>query len=122
MHATDTRPTEEQITRIVHTFYDRVRADPLLAPVFASRIGDAWDPHLSRMVAFWKGVLRGTPGFVGDPVGKHRALDEVGPHHFDRWLELFAEVLAECVAPNVAADIHARAARMRVALEGRFAL
>lgn len=120
MHAVPHRPTEEQITRIVHTFYARVRSDPLLAPVFEARIGDEWDPHLARMVAFWKGVLRGTPGFVGDPVGKHRALAEVESRHFDRWLELFAEILAECVPPSIAADIHGRASRMRVALEGRF--
>lgn len=119
MHSTDHRPTEAQITRIVHTFYARVRSDVLLAPVFESRIGEEWDPHLARMVAFWNGVLRGTPGFIGDPVGKHRALTEVEPRHFDRWLALFAEVLAECVPPSIAADIHARATRMRVALEGR---
>ena len=118
MNTPDDRPTEVDITRIVHTFYERVRADEILAPVFEARIGDEWDPHLARMVAFWNGVLRGKPGFIGDPVGKHRAMADVEPHHFDRWLELFASVLADCVPPYIAADIHGRACRMRVALEG----
>jgi hemoglobin len=115
----DDRPSEADITRVVHAFYERVRSDEMLAPVFESRIGDEWDPHLARMVAFWNGVLRGKAGFIGDPVGKHRAMVEVEPRHFDRWLELFATVLADHVPPHIAADIHTRASRMRVVLERR---
>ena len=43
---------DEGILRnLVHRFYDRVRADEVLGPVFAARITD-WPPHLERMVAF----------------------------------------------------------------------
>ena len=104
---------------MVHTFYDRVREDPLLAPVFEEHVGDRWDRHLPHMVSFWSNVLLGVPGFVGDPVGKHRALQEITPAHFDRWLDLFAEVLSELFAPDLAADIHGRATRMRYALQGQ---
>lgn len=108
---------EAAIRGMVHAFYARVRDDELLGPVFAPRVGDAWDPHLERMVAFWSAVLLGRPGFRGDPVGKHRAIPELTPEHFDRWLALFAEVLDERFPAPVAADIHARASRMRVVLE-----
>jgi len=119
MHTRSARPSDAEITRLVHTFYERVREDPLLAPVFEPRIGDNWAVHLDRMVAFWSSVLLGKPGFVGDPIGKHRAIAELEPRHFDRWLALFEQVLGELFPPLVAADIHGRAVRMRVALEGR---
>ena len=48
----------EQILRdLVHRFYAKVRADPVLGPVFASRIED-WGPHLERMAAFWSSPRR----------------------------------------------------------------
>ncbi|OZB16084.1 MAG: preprotein translocase, partial [Rhodobacterales bacterium 34-62-10] len=44
---------DEGILRnLVHTFYDKVRRDVTLGPIFAARITD-WGPHLERMVAFW---------------------------------------------------------------------
>jgi hypothetical protein len=36
---------EELLTALVHRFYDRARADPLLGPVFDARI-ENWGPHL----------------------------------------------------------------------------
>jgi hemoglobin len=36
---------EAMIERLIRTFYERVRADRLLAPIFASRIAE-WEPHL----------------------------------------------------------------------------
>ncbi|MBW8303635.1 MAG: group III truncated hemoglobin, partial [Brevundimonas sp.] len=46
---------EAMIARLVDGFYDRVRADPLLGPVFAERISD-WGPHLEQMRLFWSSV------------------------------------------------------------------
>ena len=39
---------EAMIERLVRRFYEAVREDPLLAPIFAARIRD-WEPHLQRM-------------------------------------------------------------------------
>ncbi len=50
-----TGPDDAMLGRLVHEFYDRVRSDPLLGPVFADRIAD-WGPHLDRMVEFWSSV------------------------------------------------------------------
>ena len=108
---------EAAIRGMVHAFYARVREDELLGPVFAPRIGDAWDHHLDRMVAFWSAVLLGRPGFRGNPVAKHRAIPELTPQHFDRWMALFGQVLSERFPEPVAADIHGRAGRMRAVLE-----
>jgi hemoglobin len=42
---------EAMIARLVHGFYDRARHDPLLGPVFESKVQD-WDAHLARMCDF----------------------------------------------------------------------
>ncbi len=48
--------TEAYISILVDSFYDRIRADEVLGPIFERRIGDDWDPHLARMKAFWGSV------------------------------------------------------------------
>ena len=82
----------------MHGFYDRVRADPLLAPVFAARIADAdWPAHLGRMVRFWSAVILMDGGYHGRPMQAHAALP-VDAAHFDRWLALFRETAARAGA------------------------
>ena len=39
---------EAMIDRLGRAFYAKVRKDPLLGPIFDTRIGD-WAPHLQRM-------------------------------------------------------------------------
>src|SRR5690606_8724137 len=42
----------EDLTLLVNAFYDKIRKDDLLAPVFNTIIKD-WEPHLEKMVQFW---------------------------------------------------------------------
>ena len=65
--------TEEEVVLLVHTFYSKVRKDPVLAPIFESHIDD-WDGHLARIVDFWSSALRGTARYKGAPMPKHAAL------------------------------------------------
>ena len=93
---------ENMIKTLVHGFYARVRADSVLAPVFASRIAN-WDGHLERMCAFWSPVVLMSGRYHGQPMQKHNPLP-VGAHHFDRWLELFKET-ARDLCPSAAAKL-----------------
>ena len=43
---------EAYVSRVVDTFYDRVRADARLGPIFDAVIGDRWSEHLPRMKRF----------------------------------------------------------------------
>ena len=47
---------EEMILKVVFAFYDRIRADAVLGPIFAKEIAD-WDPHLEKMCDFWSSML-----------------------------------------------------------------
>jgi hemoglobin len=105
------------IERMVHTFYGRIREDVVLGPIFDARIAD-WGPHLTRMVHFWSAVLLAAPGFMGNPMQKHRELTGVAPQDFERWLGLFGETLGEIFEPPVADAILLRARRIAGRLSG----
>ncbi len=110
---------EERLAALVHHFYDKARADPLLGPVFDARIAD-WGAHLERMVAFWSSVALMTGRYHGSPVAKHVPLP-IGSEHFERWLALFRESVRETCPPAGAAHVIERAERiarsLRIAAE-----
>ena len=95
--------TEAIIERVVHSFYDRIRADDLLGPIFSGKIHD-WDPHLRKMCDFWSSMLLMTKRYDGRPVPAHLAIEGLEAPHFARWLDLFrATARAEC--PPEMADL-----------------
>ena len=106
---------EAMIERLVRGFYDRVRTDDLLGPIFAARITD-WEPHLAQMFAFWSSVALMTGRYHGQPMRKHLPLP-VDAAHFDRWIALFAATAQELCPPKAAAHFVARAQRIAESLE-----
>tara|TARA_R110000824_G_scaffold390760_2_gene587418 strand:+ start:85948 stop:86412 length:465 start_codon:yes stop_codon:yes gene_type:complete len=92
---------EAMIESLVHNFYEKVRGDDLLGPVFEARISD-WDKHLGVMCEFWSSIALTSGRYHGQPMRKHASLP-VGGMHFDRWLELF-RVSAREVCPIAAAE------------------
>lgn len=106
---------EPMIARLVDAFYDRVRADRLIGPVFAERISD-WEPHLAQMRLFWSSVALLSGAYHGRPMPKHLPLP-VDARHFDRWLELFEATAADACPPAAAAHFIERARRIAESLE-----
>lgn len=103
------------ISRLVDAFYARVRADPLLGPVFDARISD-WEPHLQQMRLFWSSVALMSGAYHGRPMPKHLPLP-VDAVHFDRWLELFEQTAREVCPPTAADHFIERARRIAESLE-----
>ena len=99
------------IEQMVHAFYGRIREDAVLGPIFDTRL-TAWEPHLARMIHFWSAVLLAAPGFMGNPMQKHRELVGVAPQDFERWLALFGSALGELFEAKVAEAILLRARRI----------
>lgn len=101
-----------RLALLVERFYDKVREDDLIGPVFLRAVED-WDEHLATLTAFWSSVMLGVPGFKGHPMAAHlRLADEITPPMFERWLSLWHETTSECFAPAAAADLQARAAQI----------
>ena len=108
---------EAMIARLVHGFYDRVRADPVLAPIFAAHISDErWPTHLGRMCSFWSSVALMTGDYHGRPMQAHQPLT-VNASDFDRWLMLFRATARELTPPVAAEHFIERAERIATSLE-----
>jgi len=106
---------EAMIERLVRGFYERARRDPLIGPVFESKVAD-WEPHLQQMFAFWSSVALMSGRYHGQPMAKHVPLPIDAPH-FDRWLELFTATALETCPPATAAHFLERAYRIADSLE-----
>ena len=104
------------IVRMVDTFYDAVRDDAILGPIFDDVARTDWSHHLPKMYAFWETVLFGTPtGFRGNPLAVHLHLATMvplGAREFDRWLELFPHTGDARFEGPTAEDAKARALRI----------
>lgn len=112
---------EAMIRDVVHGFYDRIREDALLGPVFNSRIAaDDWPRHLQRMCDFWSATLLRTARYQGRPLPPHLAIPEIEERHFRRWLQLFAETVDATCPEEVASLFLDRA--MRIAHSFRLAI
>ena len=81
--------SEDGIRQLVDAFYVKVRADPELAPIFARAIPGDWQPHLTKMYAFWSSVMLTTGRYKGNPVARHLVIPDMTPDLFERWLTLF---------------------------------
>lgn len=104
--------TEEEIQTLVYNFYDRIRADATLGPIFNEHIDD-WDKHLHIMVQFWSSMLLGTGSYSGTPMPKHVALPDLKAELFTQWLALFHQTTQEL--PNRAFAERAQEYAQRIA-------
>lgn len=104
----DDAPSEAQIAALVYAFYDKIRKDAALGPIFNTAIAD-WDPHLEKMCAFWSSVMRTSGRYHGNPMATHLKLKTVRPEHFARWLELFGETAHEIHPPALAHAFESKA-------------
>jgi len=104
---------ERMIHAVVHGFYDKIRADALLGPVFNGAIAeDQWPRHLAKMCDFWSSVLLRTSRYEGRPLPPHLALPGIGEEHFRRWLTLFRATVERLCPPQVAVLFLERALRI----------
>ncbi len=111
------RVTEAEIRELVFRFYDSVRADPLLGPVFEVRLAGRWDEHLEKMCDFWSTVLLATGRYRGNPREVHNRIPEIGEEHYDRWIDLFGQTARSTLREPLAEDVLGRGHRMRVVLQ-----
>ena len=109
--------TEDEIATLIPRFYDRVRTDAVLGPVFDGAI-HSWPPHLETLKAFWSSVMLTTGRYKGNPMLAHmKHLATLTPEMFDRWLALWAGVTSEQLPPAAAAALQSKAARIAESLK-----
>lgn len=105
---------EAVLSELVHNFYGKVRTDPVLGPIFESRVED-WDAHLLRLIDFWSSVALMTGRYHGAPVPAHAELP-IEWMHFERWLALFSAAAAETCTPEGTRHVVKRARQIASSL------
>ena len=101
----------DDVKNLVNSFYDKVRKDELIGPIFNERIQDRWPEHLAKMYTFWQTVLLGEHTYFGSPFPPHAQLP-VEAVHFGRWMELFTETVDDLFTGEVAREAKWRAGKM----------
>jgi hemoglobin len=110
------------ISELVEAFYVRVRSHAVLGPIFASKVAN-WAPHFGRMKDFWASIAIESGRFRGNPMLKHIAIPGLSPAHFQMWLGLWEEALADVVTnPDAASLFRDRALRIATSLQTGIAL
>ena len=109
--------TEPALDLLVSAFYDRVRQDEALGPIFEAGVDD-WPAHLATLRAFWSSVMLTSGRYKGNPVAAHlKHSAQITPALFTRWLELWAETTSRLMSPAAAAALQAKAANIARSLQ-----
>ncbi|MDJ1158997.1 group III truncated hemoglobin [Chelatococcus sp. SYSU_G07232] len=111
---------EAMIRALVHAFYERVRRDAVLGPIFERAVDD-WPAHLVQLRDFWSSVVLFTRRYDGRPVPAHARHPDISGEHFVRWLALFRQTAEELCPPEAAALFVSRAERIARSLQGALA-
>ena len=87
----------EDVSLLVRSFYAKVRADTVLAPIFNGIIND-WESHLELLTDFWETQLFLKRKYYGNPIKAHNEVDDrmnhtITPEHFGLWLNLWFETI-----------------------------
>lgn len=90
--------TPEQIDTFIDAFYERVLADPLLAPVFLDVAAVDVVDHMGVIKRYWRKMLLGHAVYDRNMMARHEAIHGLcflETRHFERWLHLYRTTLAE---------------------------
>lgn len=109
--------TEEDIARLVPAFYDRVRRDEVLGPIFNDAI-DEWPEHLERLKAFWSSVMLTSGRYKGQPMVAHlRHEQQMTLANFTRWLDLWRKTTEDLLGADAAVAFQKKADRIAESLQ-----
>jgi len=108
------------IFKIVDTFYDIIRKDDLLGPIFNGQITE-WEPHLQKITDFWDQILFNTKQYYGSPLEAHVKVDkaanyEIEPLHFGQWLFHWINTIDEYFNGVKADELKNQARKMQTVL------
>jgi hemoglobin len=106
------------VSKLVRTFYSKVRMNDTLGPVFNEIVKD-WELHLEHLTDFWEMVLLQSGPGAGkfNPIPVHKEVDDqtgnqLSELHFNNWLKLWFETLDEYFKGEVAEYAKAHAEKM----------
>ena len=90
--------TREDIELLVRSFYEKIKKDSLIGPIFTDIAKVNWERHLPVMYDFWENSILFTGSYSGNPMIPHQHLHRAFPlteDHFNRWVYLFTNTVDE---------------------------
>ena len=108
----------EDISKLVDTFYSKIRKNELLGPIFNSHIlEEQWSEHLKKLTDFWETNVLGIAMYKGNPSAKHINVDKnvghiIEPKHFGVWLQLWFETIDQLFEGKLALKAKQSARKM----------
>lgn len=84
----------QDIAKLVNSFYETVKTDPVIGHFFTEVVHVHWDEHLPKMYDFWESIVFGSGNFKGNPMARHFQISQIAPietTHFNHWLKLWTE-------------------------------
>lgn len=107
----------DDVSKLVNTFYDKIRNDEVLGPIFEMHLEGRWAAHLEKLTDFWETNLFGIPKFSGNPQRAHAVVDKnldhtVSQNHFSHWVEMWHQTIDELFEGRLADRAKMAAERM----------
>jgi hemoglobin len=89
--------TREDVSKLVHHFYEKIRQNKDIGHFFNEMILD-WDEHLEKLTDFWETNLFFKRNYKGNPKLAHQNVDKhfnesIEQKHFGIWLNLWFETI-----------------------------
>ncbi len=112
--------SREDIAHLVTTFYDKIKIEPTLGPIFIRAIHD-WPTHIEHLTDFWQSQLLFNKRFRGNPAEAHVKVDKaeghsITPEHFGLWMNLWFETIDELFEGEIAERAKRNARKMNTNL------
>jgi len=108
---------EALLPGLLDRFYERVREDSLIGPLFNELVQD-WSTHMVRLTDFWSSVMLTSGRYKGNPMALHlKHADRLEAPMFDRWLEIWKHTTEELLPPDAAQAMQAKAGRISESLQ-----
>lgn len=98
--------SREDINKLVTLFYDRIKVEPILGPIFIRAIQD-WPTHIEHLTDFWQSQLLFNKRFRGNPAEAHARVDKnenhsISSEHFGLWMNIWFATIDELYEGEIA--------------------
>ncbi|HIQ27329.1 MAG TPA: group III truncated hemoglobin [Sulfurovum sp.] len=104
----------DNLSKMVRTFYKMILEDKTINPYFIMALGNdlqsqEWQEHYKILEDFWLMLMTGKKVYTRDAFEPHENMAELYRETFERWLELFNEVVHLYYTPKLAKKFYKRA-------------
>lgn len=110
---------KDDIIILVDAFYFKVKTDSEIGHLFTEVAMVNWQTHLPIMYDFWDNILFHTGNFDGNPMIKHRMLNQkskLTASHFKHWTKLWKKTVDDLFEGIRADEVKIRAENISKAM------